>query len=199
MFRKPVLVITTALAVACPLAGAQATATGATAARVSAVTLLDPSEDVWVWSEGSSTWELWGAKENADSFGANITHGPKVVEVVETFDNLRRRGHATYVATIKTKRLVRTAWVYADSETGWGGAHRLTKGTGMDEVDASGFKHEIDYHADTVTFRVPRDLLKNPKWVKVMLRNELDGSHLYTDNPHNDTAQPVYAGRLFTG
>jgi hypothetical protein len=198
--RKSVLAVTTAV-LAAPLAGplaAASSATGASTPRMSETTLVDPGEDVWVWSEGTSSWELWGTKENADALGATIEHGTKVIHIRYTFDNLRRRCEATYEARIKTKKMVRTAWVLADSGTGWGGTHRLTKGTGTDEVDAPGFRHHIDYQDDTVTFTLPRDLFKNPAWVKVMLSNELDGSHLYTDNPHNETAEPVFTAKIHT-
>ena len=192
MMRRPLIAMITAAAVAVPLSAPPAAA--GSASRVSEVGLGDAAEDVWLWSEGTSSWELWGRKADADVLSATVKHGEKVIRVVLTFDNLRKKRPAAYLAKIKTKKMVRSAWVEAGPGPGWGGEHKLLKGA--DEVPANGFEHDIDYQEDKVVMRLPRKLFNGPAWIKVMMRNDLTGNRLFTDNPHNNSATPVYTPRI---
>jgi hypothetical protein len=195
MLRTPLLVVTAALAVASPAVGSAATADGPTAARAaSQAHLVDDAGDIWVWSTGTKTWELWGTKEDADVLDATITHGDDAVEVVLTFDNLRKKRATRYVMRVKTAKMVRTAFIYASEPGGWRGKHALTKQGKV--VKSPGFTHEIDYTADTVMFSIPRDLFDDPAWVKVLLRNDMKGAHRWTDNPHNTGAESVFTDKL---
>jgi hypothetical protein len=194
MLRKPVLAIATALAVAVPLTGTTPAATGAPAPRASHVDLVDDASDVWVWSTGTKTWELWGTKADADVLGATITHGDDTIDVLLTFDNLRKKRATRYVMRVKTAKMVRTAFIYADAPMGWRGKHYLTKKG--DVVKSPGFTHKIDYTAETVMFSLPRDLFNEPAWVKVLLRNDMKGAHRWTDNPHNTGAESVFTDKL---
>ena len=200
MLTRPVVAVTAALALGAPLLTTAADAADAAApghrpaAAPSTVDLTDAAQDVWVWSEGTMTWELWGTKQDADVLGATVTHGSRAVRVVLQFDNLRKERSAHYVAGIRTKKLVRFAWVDADSSD-WAGSHRLRRENG-DTVPSPGFRHSISYAKDTVVMRVPRRLLGSPGWIKVSLHNELSGSHEWQDNPHNGEAEPTWTGKI---
>ena len=192
MLRRPILVATAALAVAVPVAASPVAAHAP--ARAGQVALTDSAEDVWLWSEGTSSWELWGTKADADVLTATVHHGAKTIKVVMTFDNLRKKRPAGYMAKIRTKKMVRTAWVKAGPAVGWNGEHKLIKG--MDKVPDDGFKHDIDYLDDTVTMTLPRKLFDKPAWIKVLMRNNLTGKRLFIDNPHNATSKPEYTDKI---
>lgn len=206
MLRAPTLaltaVLTTALTLGAPLlaapadAGGTADATAARpAARASTVQLTDTAGDVWVWSPGTSSWELWGMKEDADVLSATVKHGRGAVRVVMRFDNLRKKREAHYLAKIRTKKMTRLAWVDADSSD-WGGSHRLTKPNG-DAVPAGGLRHRIDYRNDTVVLRIPRRLLGSPAWVKVSMLNQMSSpTHDWQENPHNSSAEPTWTVKI---
>lgn len=198
MLRAPALALTTALSLGAPLLAAPADADVAPerpAARASSVQLTDAAQDVWVWSPGTSSWELWGIKEDADVLSATVKHGRGAVRVVMKFDNLRKKREAHYLAKIKTKKMVRLAWVDADSSD-WGGSHRLTKPNG-DAVPSAGFRHRIDYGKDTVVMRIPRKLLGSPAWVQVSMLNQMTSpTHEWQENPHNSAAEPTWTGKI---
>ena len=196
--RRPLLAVATAVVAAAPLfAAVPVAAGGPPGARVSDVILDDAEGDVWLYSEGTSSWELWGTKADADVVAATVQHGEKVIRVVMSFDDLRKKRPATYLARIKTKKMVRTAWVGASKEGGgWDGRHGLQRG--LDKVPSPGFTHAIDYGADTVVMTLPRELFKEPAWIQVKLSNHLTGARLFTDNPHNSTRKPTLTEKIYT-
>ena len=198
MLRSPLVYLTSALALGAPLLAQPAEAgvdPGRPSARASTVQLMDATQDVWVWSPGTDTWELWGTKEDADVLKATVTHGGRALRAVMTFDNLRKKRDASYLVKIKTKKMVRLAWVDADSSD-WGGRHRLEKPNG-DAVPAAGFRHRISYAKDTVVMRIPRKLLGNPAWVKVSILNQMTSpTHEWQENPHNSAAEPTFTAKI---
>ena len=195
MIRKPLVAVLTAAALVAPVATFTSPTAAAPAARASRVVLASEAGDVWLYSEDTSSWEFWGTKADADVLSATVNHGEKTIRVVMTFDNLRKKRPAAYLAKIRTDELVRTAWVHAGKGPGWAGRHGLQRG--MDKVPSPGFTHAIDYQADTVVMNLPRKLLKGPAWIEVMMRNTLTGARLFTDNPHNTTHEPVFTERIY--
>lgn len=196
MIRTPLLAMIIAAAVAAPLSAPSMAAGDAAgpAPRVSQIGMSDDAEDVWLWSEDTSSWELWGRKADADVLSAMVNHGEKAIRIRMDFDNLRKKRPASYLARIKTKKMVRSAWIEAGPSVGWKGEHSLFKG--MDKVPADGFEHEIDYQNDTVTMTLPRKLFDDPAWIRLLLRNTLTGQRLFIDNPHNTTAKPEYTVKI---
>lgn len=197
MLRTPSVPLAAALALSVPLIGTSALAEGPVdqpAGRASNVVLDDAVEDVWVWSNDTTSWELWGAKQDADIRFAVVKHKPDVIRALLAFDNLRRERAARYLVKIKTRTMVRYAWVFTGPGV-WAGAHHLETPDG-DPVPDDGFEHEVDYKEDDVTMTVPRDLLDDPAWVRVSILNELFGAHEWQDNPHNGEAQPTWTERI---
>jgi hypothetical protein len=194
--RRSILAVATVFALATPLVGHPTAASSDPAPRVSQVALDDAADDVWVWSEGTSTWELWGTKADTDVLGATVKHTKKVIRVVMTFDNLRKKRPAGYLAKIRTKKMVRSAWVNAGPNVGWNGEHVLLKGG--KKVPAPGFTHEIDYQADTVVMVLPRSLFDGPAWIKARLRNDLRAGKDFTDNPHTTGPAGAFTGKIHT-
>ena len=196
--RRLLLVAATALTVAAPLfAAIPVAADSPPASRVSEVILDDAEDDVWLYSDDTSSYELWGTKADADVMAATVQHGEKVIRVVMSFDNLRKKRPATYLARIKTRKMVKTAWVGASKEGGgWDGRHGLQRG--LDKVPSPGFTHAIDYQADTVVMTLPRELFKEPAWIQVKLTNNLTGARLFTDNPHNSAEKGTLTEKIYT-
>jgi hypothetical protein len=196
MLRTTLLTVVTAVALAAPVGMVTSSTAATPAARASEVVLTDAGGDVWTYSEGTATWELWGTKADADVLGATVKHRAKTIQVVMTFDNLRKKRPQNYTAKIKTKKLAKTAYVYANKRAaGWGGKHGLQHG--VRKVPAPGFTHEIDYQADTVVMNLPRKLFKEPRWIKVQMQNTMVTTRWFTENPHNSTHEPAFTAKIY--
>jgi hypothetical protein len=92
--------------------------------------------------------------------------------------------------------MVRSAWVRTGPKIGWAGKHVLLKRS--KKFASPGFAHEIDYSADPVSIVVPRRLVGDPAWIKVLVRNDLGGPRLFTDSQHTNGPEAPFTGRIHT-
>jgi hypothetical protein len=171
-------------------------------ARVSGVTLTDPTGDVWAIGEGESEEsQPAGDEPTADVVRAVVKHRRHSLLVRMTFTDLRRVDPAFYSAVIVTPDKFRGAFVGAEPRR-WKGRHILVDGR-FDTVRCAGFEHTIDYAMDRVTMSIPRRCLGSPRWVRVsldnwMFRGESEETFLeISDNPHNTGAESGMTRRLY--
>jgi hypothetical protein len=184
------------LVLTAPLAGASAYAAAGVegSSRDSQVLRLDdPQGDTWSYTDASDY--VQEARPTADLLRATIRHGERAVGVRLVFDNLRRRGTMWYRIDVRTPG--ETSWFIVEAKRGeYGGvAYQDLDG---EWVRVDGLTHRIDYSADTMTFRVSRQLLDDPPWVRVRVRSELgipDGT-FYTDNPMNTGPRAAFTARV---
>jgi hypothetical protein len=177
------------------LPGAQAARPDAARPVASTVVLVDGAGDVWTYSD-TTTGVTPATRPDADVLRARISVGDQDLRIRTTFDDLRRNATQWYRVTVRTPG--DSYWYVLEATKGhWSG--RMYRDLDGEWVDAPGVAHAIDYAADVVTWRIPYDVLGDPAWVQVRVRNDLglpDGSTFFTDNPatHSDVA--VFTGRL---
>ena len=163
--------------------------------RVSRVTLVDGTADVWLIGPGEDTWHFFGSRPAVDFTRAVGAHRADEVLATMRFLNLRRVRPQDFTVRIRSSEGFRRA-IVSTGPGSWGGNNRLLDL--RERVrDCPGLRHDIDYGRDRVVVRIPRECLGNPTWVRLAIsaylfrpRNEL------SDNPHNARAVPTFTRRL---
>ena len=113
-------------------------------------------------------------------------------------DRLNPRDMA-FTAMFITSHQYGMAMVNADAGT-WAGRHMLVDEE-FGKIRCPGLGHDIDYAAETVRIRIPRNCIGRPNWVRVGMTNfAFTGSNTtdqqLSDNPHNHRAEVGF--RAFT-
>lgn len=167
----------------------------------SQVLLRDGPGDVWQEDLRSGARSRVGAVPTADVTRARVVHGHYAVRVRMWFVDLRRAGSAVYTVRMLTGGRLGYALVDIEAAKGqWRGSPHFSAWWN-DNIECTRLTHGIDYAADVVTIRIPRNCLRTPSWVRVRLDSSMssDAPVDYYDNPHNHRFSHPYTERLHRG
>jgi hypothetical protein len=105
-------------------------------------------------------------QRNGDIVRTKLWHATKV-GITSHFADIRRTGdvRADILELATNEGVVREVALYA-APGHWAGETEITGPRGG-KKRCAGITHEIDYAANTVTIRVPRSCLSNPRWVRI--------------------------------
>jgi len=177
------------------------------AAQAAKDSTADGTGDVW-----SSTWNETTESQsepvpstesvNVDLTKTVVTHGPKTIRVVAHYVNLKRSGDG-YNFVVRTRDdKSRKTWssVYVEAPR-WRGVSIL-----MTENGCKGFRHTIDYAANTVTTRAPRRCMGEPRWIEYQATSrswrsdDASSGTVFSDDARSDQAAPKgWSGRIRRG
>ncbi len=154
--------------VAALLAGtAPASLAGANARKTSKIVWRDGDADVW---KGAPADEVKiGKFPPADIRRAVVIHEHDYLVVAMRFTDLRKVGYHEHGFNLRTPRYHYRARVLSEPDSRKGRRYfQGDDGRGR----CPGFDRKLDYGSNVVWMRVPRSCLKNPKWVRIGIRNE---------------------------
>jgi hypothetical protein len=126
----------------------------------------DTLGDVVQFSDAGQEATPVPAQDNGDITRTRLWHARKVGVVVH-FASLERVGalRGDFLQIVTDEGIHRRVVVLSQPGD-WAGATYVFN-RNDDEVACTGVTHKIDYKAGTVTIRVPRSCLSNPRWVKL--------------------------------
>lgn len=179
------------------------------AAQAAKDSTADGTGDVW-----SSTWNETTESQpepvpstesvNVDLTKTVVTHGPKTIRVVAHYVNLKKTGDG-YNFVVRTRdNKGRKTWSSVLVEPSrWRGVSILMT---RDGYGCKGFRHTIDYAANTVTTQAPRRCMGKPRWIEYQARaqswtvdDESSGT-VFSDDARSDQAAPKgWSGRIRRG
>lgn len=170
------------------------------AAHAAVLELTDARGDVHRMDD-QGEFVLAEGEARGDVLRARVNHASRALVVRIDLARLRREGRGLGVAMrIRTNESVyRVVGIEASRRIGWGG--RLTLTDRRHDAVRCNTRHEIDYAADVISFRVPRSCLSKPRWVQATLFNyAFVDQNFLLDNPHNDEARVgVWTSRIRRG
>lgn len=183
VFRKLTAVLTGTLAATAFIAGT-ATSTAADSAGTSRLVLHDGPGDVWKFHPRTEE-QTRVAFPRADVTRAVLRHGPMALTVRMRFVDIKPVGRQLYWVHIRTPRYQYDAVLNSSP-----GSRRGSRYFQGDDGSRScrGFTRTIYYGRDLVTMRIPRSCVKDPRWVRLGIFNQLSfRAHgpRYFDTPLN--------------
>lgn len=146
-------------------------------------------------------------RTNGDITSIRSVHFGRRVAVKVSYADLTKTGDATvtFLRIVTNEGLGRNMFVAA-GPGGWArGQARLENRRGTKQKCRTG--HTIDYDTNTITMRVPRTCLSNPRWVRIGFETatvEDGGDSVFFDDALRDSApspedQPTLGERLLRG
>jgi hypothetical protein len=117
-------------------------------------------------STDTSTYEPSGSQVNVDLDEVVVRHTARKVTATARYADLKRNDKQfMYLLRLRTDEGLKRDVTVDTLFSGWNGAVDLTKPNG-DPVKCRGLDLAIDYAADTLTVKVPRSCLSNPRYVE---------------------------------
>ena len=178
------------------------------AAQAAKDSTADGTGDVW-----STTWDETTESEpepvpsthsvNVDLTTTVVTHGPRAIRIVASYVDLRKAGDGyNFVVTTRDNK-GRKTWssVYVEAPR-WRGFSLLMTRAGS---GCKGFRHTIDYAANTVTTRAPRRCLGKPRWIQYQAWSQSwtyrdESATAFMDDARSAQATPTgWSGRIRRG
>jgi hypothetical protein len=191
------------------VAAALVVPTGVLVAPAGAATLSigDATGDTYLghYDEASdtTTYEPAGSQVNVDLANVVVKHTSRVVVAKASYADLTRSGQQfMYALRLRTNEGLKRDVNVDTLFTGPQGGVTLSKPNG-NEVSCRGLSHDIDYAADTVTVKVPRGCLSEPRWVEAFTAaiGFSDTGDFYVDHGHMAGMQEkvVWSDRIRKG
>ena len=160
------------------------------AASAATVTIDDATDDVYVakYDEATdtSTYEPVGTQVNVDLDAVTVKHSArKVVATAQYVDLKRSTNRYMYLLRLRTDEGVKRDVTVDTLMSGWDGAVTFGKPNGS-EVKCRGLGFAIDYAANTVSVKIPRRCLSNPRYVEAFTAGAgfTRGGDQYIDHGH---------------
>ena len=158
-----------------------------TAANANTYRHTDAASDVVALSGSSGTVTPQPDRANGDVIGSSVRHTNRKIIAQMTFRDLANAdGFNGYAFSIKSNKVRRDVTVVGAA--GIPSQVVVTKANGK-KVSGCKVKRNIDLVAKSVTVKVPRKCLDNPKWVKVGMATVFMTGFAPTDTQYADDAQ----------
>ena len=126
----------------------------------------DPEGDVW---RNGETLAPAGIGTNVDLHVTDVRHGRNAVTVKATYYELKKTGNDfIFVFYSQYRENGETEYLRVDIVAGPGrrsGESLLSRPLDKPEV-CEGLTNSVDYSADTVSLRIPRECFENPRWIR---------------------------------
>jgi hypothetical protein len=140
------------------------------AASAASLSIDDATGDTYLAkydeSTDTSTYEPAGSQVNVDLDEVVVRHSARKVVATATYADLKRTGNRfMYLLRLRTNEGLKRDLTVETLMSGWNGAVVFGKPNGS-EVKCRGLGYAIDYVANTVTVKVPRRCLGNPRYVE---------------------------------